>query len=98
MALVPHHAAYLDAGGAGTVRQARRVVGVTATAGQPDVDVDQDRADTAGDRGVERGVGVDGDGDPRGVGERAEPGEVERLVGEEEVVAEARRHHPLDLA
>ena len=54
---------------------------------------------TAGGRRLDGRVAVDGDRHPRaGAHDRAEPAGVEHLVGQQQVLAEAGRRHPLDLA
>ena len=97
MSLVAHHAPDVEPGGAGTVGEMPGVVDVAATPGEADVDVDEHGADAAGDRRVERCVGVDRHRDVRPVGERSESPGVERLVREQEVVGQASGDEALDL-
>ena len=98
MAFVPHHAAHDEAGGPRAVGQVAGVLRPATAAGEPDVHVDQHFGDTGTCRGRDGLLGVHCDGHPRPLpGERAEPGRVGHLVGEEKVLSEAGVGHALHL-
>ena len=98
VALVAHHAAHGQAGRARSLGQPAGVRGTAAAAGESDVDVDEHLTDAGSRRGGDRLLRVDGHGHAgAGPGERAEPGGVGHLVGQEEVLAEAGVGHALHL-
>ena len=101
VALVPHHTAHLHAAGAGEVGQPPGVRRVAAATREADHHVDQHVLDPGRGGGLDRGVGVDRHRQPRPVlrvGHRPQPSGVERLVGEQEVVAEPGGGHAEHLA
>ncbi len=98
MPLVGHHPPHLQAGAAGQLGQGTGVVGRTAAARQADVDVDQDLAQPGPLGGVHGGRRVHRHRHPGpGRHQGAQAGRVEHLVGQEEVLTQAGRHHPLHL-
>ena len=96
VSLVAHHAPHLEPAPAGEVGEAARVLGRAAAARQAHVHVDQDLAHAPRRGGLDRLGRVDGHRDARV--EPAEPARVERLVGEQQVLAQARGRHALHLA
>lgn len=98
MPLVAHHPPHLQARAAGQFGQGAGVVGRTAAAGQADVDVDQDLAQPGPLGGVHGGRRVHRHRHPGpGRHQGTQTGCVEHLVGQEEILAQAGRHHPLYL-
>ena len=89
VSFVTHDAAYLEPDRAGGVGDASGVFRRAAATGKTDVDVDQDLVQARTRGGADRRHGVDGDGDARvEVGQRPESIVIDRLVGEQEIVAE----------
>ena len=98
VALVAHDAAHGQARGARPLGQPAGVLGPAPAAGEADVDVDQHLADAGTCRGDDGLLGVDRDRHAgAGAGQRAEPGRVDHLVGQEEVLAESGPRHALHL-
>ena len=93
MALVAHDATDLHAGRASPIGEPAGVVDVTATP-EADADVDEHSGDAGGGGRVDGGLAVDGDGHRRvELRHRPQPGRVDGLVRQEQVVAEAGRRH-----
>jgi hypothetical protein len=84
VSLVAHHAAYLQSLAARQLGKVACLLGRYAAARQPDVDVDQDLLDAPASRGVDRLRRVDRH--RHSCVKPAEPGGVEDLVGEQEVI------------
>ena len=98
MAFVAHDATHLEPTLAGTVRDRARLAGFAATAGEPDVDVDEHFVDPGRRRGVHRLRRVDRDRhSSRAARHRLQPGCVDGLVREQQVLAEAGLGHADDL-